>query len=83
MDLSTPLGTGFGDTRVTGRCLKTDTMVRKEPSLCPQNHVMPHLTRDVIAHLLAQRMDDDSGHPIGHADGLRRMPMIVFFYVFM
>jgi hypothetical protein len=31
----------------------------------------------------AQRMYDGSSSPIGRADGLRRMQMVVFFYVFM
>lgn len=78
-DLSTPLGTGFGDTRVTGRRLKTATMMRQAPPLAHENHAMPQLTRFVASLLLAllltpalaQRMYDGSGHQMGRVDAER------------
>jgi hypothetical protein len=36
-----------------------------------------------MGRIEGDRIYDASGRPIGRADGLRRMQMIVFFYFFM
>lgn len=83
MDLSTPLGTGFGDTRRDPGPQSKDDLAEKQTQSPPKPHdgaSMKNLHRLATVLLLsllllptafAQRMYDGSGRPIGRVDSER------------